>query len=84
MRWHVFRKSPELPLGFRWSIQKPAGEYESEVDALIRAMLEREDIRKDQQIAWDRWWLNPAGLAGHAPEEVESEDTAGSTDEDAG
>jgi len=77
MKWHVFRKSPELPAGSRWPIHKRPGEYESDVDALIRAMLERDDVRQDQQVAWDRWWLDPAPLIRTRSAAKELEETAG-------
>jgi hypothetical protein len=48
-------KSPELPLGKKWEIRKRAGGYESDVTALVRAMLEDEAIREDQRWAWERW-----------------------------
>jgi hypothetical protein len=48
-------KSPELPLGRKWEIRKRTDGYESDVTALVRAMLEDEAIRKDQRWAWERW-----------------------------
>jgi hypothetical protein len=48
-------KSPVLPLGRKWEIRKRKGGYESEVTALVRAMLEDESIREDQRWAWERW-----------------------------
>jgi len=48
-------KSPVLPLGKKWEIRKRKGGYESDVTALVRAMLEDEAIRQDQRWAWERW-----------------------------
>jgi len=55
MRWHRFPKSPVFPAGQQWPIEKRKGAYESDVTALVRAMLEDETIREDQRAAWDRW-----------------------------
>ena len=54
MKLREILKSPELPLGKIWEIRKRKG-YESEVTALVRAMLEDEAIREDQRWAWERW-----------------------------
>jgi hypothetical protein len=48
-------KSPELPLGKKWEIRKRTDGYESDVTALVRAMLAEEAIREDQRWAWERW-----------------------------
>jgi len=48
-------KSPVLPLGKKWEIRKRKGGYESDITALVRAMLEDEAIRQDQRWAWERW-----------------------------
>lgn len=48
-------KSPVFPPGKKWEIRKRADGYESEVTALVRAMLEDERIREDQRWAWERW-----------------------------
>jgi hypothetical protein len=71
MKWHVIWKSPELPAHARWPVRKRPREYESDVDAVIRTMLERDDIRQDQQVAWDRWWLNRDSLTSSAVDESE-------------
>ena len=55
MRWHKFPKSPVLPAGKKWDITKRPEGYESEVTALVRAMLEDKEIRDDQSVAWERW-----------------------------
>ena len=55
MRWHNFPKSPVLPAGKKWELKKREGVYESDVTALVRSMLEDQDIRDDQRIAWERW-----------------------------
>jgi len=55
MRWHRFPKSPVFPAGQQWPVEKRKGAYESDVTALVRAMLEDETIREDQRAAWERW-----------------------------
>ena len=55
MRWHRFPKSPVLPAGKQWELKKRREGYESDVTALVRAMLEDQTIRDDQRIAWERW-----------------------------
>ena len=55
MRWHRFPKSPTYPAGHKWPFQKRKGGYESDVTALVRAMLEDDAIRDDQSAAWERW-----------------------------
>ena len=55
MRWFRFPKSPVFPAGQKWPVQKRKGYYESDVTALVRAMLENDAIREDQRVAWERW-----------------------------
>jgi hypothetical protein len=55
MRWHRFPKSPVFPAGQQWPVEKRKGAYESDVTALVRAMLEDDTIREDQRAAWERW-----------------------------
>jgi len=54
MRWHGVFKSPVFPPGHPWKLDKRKG-YESDVTALVRAMLEDESIAEDQRAAWERW-----------------------------
>jgi hypothetical protein len=60
MKWHRFPKSPVFPADHKWAWQKRKGAYESDVTALVRAMLENDEIREDQRAAWERW-RNEAG-----------------------
>jgi hypothetical protein len=55
MKLREILKSPELPLGKKWELKKRADGYESDVTALVRAMLEDEAILEDQRWAWERW-----------------------------
>ena len=55
MKWHRVPKSPVFPLGHKWSFTKRTDGYESEITALVRSMLENEEIREDQRTAWERW-----------------------------
>jgi hypothetical protein len=55
MKLREILKSPVLPLGKKWEIRKRTGGYESDVTALVRAMLEDEAILEDQRWAWERW-----------------------------
>lgn len=55
-------KSPVLPAGHKWTFTKREGIYESDVTALVRRMLEDEQIQKDQRTAWERWRNDPASL----------------------
>ena len=55
MKLREILKSPELPLGKKWELKKRARGYESDVTALVRAMLEDEAILEDQRWAWERW-----------------------------
>ena len=59
MRWHRFPKSPVFPAGVRWPFQKRKEGYESDVTAMVRAMLEDETILADQRAAWERWRNEP-------------------------
>ena len=54
MRWHRAPKSPTFPAGHQWNVEKRKA-YESDVTALVRAMLEDETVREDQRAAWERW-----------------------------
>ena len=63
MRWHRFPKSPTFPAGHRWDVRKRTEGYESDVTALVRAMVSDETIREDQRAAWERW-RNEAGTKG--------------------
>ena len=60
MRWHRFPKSPTFPAGHNWDVKKRTEGYESDVTALVRAMVSDETIREDQRAAWERW-RNEAG-----------------------
>ena len=55
MKLREILKSPELPLGKKWALKKRTSGYESDVTALVRAMLEDEAILEDQRWAWERW-----------------------------
>jgi hypothetical protein len=55
MKLREILKSPELPLGKQWKIRKRKDGYESDITALVRAMLEDEAILEDQRWAWERW-----------------------------
>jgi hypothetical protein len=55
-------KSPELPPDKKWEIKKRADGYESDVTALVRAMLEDEAILEDQRWAWERWRNDASAL----------------------
>jgi hypothetical protein len=55
MKWFRFPKSPVFPLGTKWPIKKRDGYYESDVTGLVRSLLENDEIREDQRIAWERW-----------------------------
>jgi hypothetical protein len=60
MKWHRFPKPPVFPLGHKWEFQKRKDYYESDVTALVRAMLDNDEVREDQRAAWERW-RNEAG-----------------------
>ena len=55
MKLREILTSPVLALGRKWEIRKRSDGYESDVTALVRAMLEDEAIREDQRWAWERW-----------------------------
>jgi hypothetical protein len=55
MKFKELLKSPVFPIGHRWEFKKRKGAYESDVTALVRKMLEDENIRADQRFAWERW-----------------------------
>jgi hypothetical protein len=55
MKWFRFPKSPVFPADHKWSFQRRADGYESDVTALVRSMLENDEIREDQRKAWERW-----------------------------
>ena len=55
MKWHRFPKSPVFSAQHKWRFEKRSDGYESEVTALVRSMLEDENIREDQRAAWERW-----------------------------
>ena len=55
MKWFSFPKSPVYPAETRWKIEKRKDGYESDVTALVRSMLEDDEIREDQRVAWERW-----------------------------
>ena len=62
MKLREILKSPELPLGKKWALKKRTGIYESDVTALVRAMLEDEAILEDQRWAWERWRNDESAL----------------------
>lgn len=55
-------KSPVLPADHKWTFEKRQGIYESDVTALVRRMLEDEQIQNDQRAAWERWRNDPSSL----------------------
>jgi hypothetical protein len=55
MKWFRFPNSPVFPAGHKWSFSKRRDGYESDVTALVRSMLENDEIREDQRTAWERW-----------------------------
>jgi hypothetical protein len=63
MKWHRFPKSPVFPADHKWQVEKRKNAYESDVTALVRAMVEDDSIREDQRAAWERW-RNEAGSKG--------------------
>ena len=60
MRWQRVPTSPVFPPGSKWPLEKRKDGYESEVTALVRALLQNEEVREDQRAAWERW-RNEAG-----------------------
>ena len=55
MKFKEMLKSPVFPRGHRWGHALRKNQYESEVTALVRKMLEDESIERDQRFAWERW-----------------------------
>ena len=55
MKFKDLMKSPVFPGGHRWTFTKRKKGYESDVTALVRAMLNDESISADQRFAWNRW-----------------------------
>jgi hypothetical protein len=55
MKFKDLMKSPVFPAGHRWTFTKRKKGYESDVTALVRAMLNDESISADQRFAWNRW-----------------------------
>ena len=55
MKWFRVTKSPVYPAGTKWPVEKRKDGYESDVTALVRSMLQDEEIREDQRVAWERW-----------------------------
>lgn len=62
MATNPIRKSPVFPPGHKWPIRRRSDGYESEVTALVRAMLEDEAVREDQRWAWRCWRNEPEAL----------------------
>jgi hypothetical protein len=60
MKWHRFPKSPVFPAGHKWNFSRRDNLYESDATALVRALLDNDEIRQDQRTAWERW-RNEAG-----------------------
>ena len=59
MKWFRVTKSPVFPPDHKWSFSTRKDGYESDVTALIRSMLENDEIREDQRVAWERWRNEP-------------------------
>jgi len=59
MKWFRVTKSPVYPAGTKWAIEKRKGGYESDVTAMVRSMLQDDEIREDQRVAWERWRNEP-------------------------
>ena len=55
MKFSEVLKSPVFERGHRWLFEKRKKQYESDVTALVRKMLEDESIQRDQRFAWERW-----------------------------
>lgn len=62
MKFDKVKKSPVFPLGHQWAFEKRKGEYESDITAMVRGLLEDEAIREDQRLAWERWRNDPTSL----------------------
>jgi hypothetical protein len=60
MKWQRFPKSPIFPAEQKWPVEKRKDGYESDVTALVRALLDNDAVREDQRLAWERW-RNEAG-----------------------
>ena len=54
-------KSPVFAQDHAWEIKKRKG-YESDITAMVRGMLENEQIASDQRAAWERWRNDPTSL----------------------
>lgn len=61
MKLKEILKSPIFPQGKKWELTRRKG-YESEVTALVRAMVADDAIREDQRWAWERWRNDPSVL----------------------
>ena len=59
MKWYRVTKSPVFPAGQKWSFTRRSDGYESDATALVRALLENDEIREDQRTAWERWRNEP-------------------------
>jgi hypothetical protein len=59
MKWHRFPRSPSFPPGHKWDFDRRNDGYESDVTALVRSMLQNEEVREDQRLAWERWRNEP-------------------------
>jgi hypothetical protein len=62
MKLREILKSPIFPQGRKWEVKKRTDGYESELTALVRAMVEDDAIREDQRWAWERWRNDPNAL----------------------
>lgn len=59
MKWYRVTKSPVFPIGQKWSFTRRSDGYESDATALVRTLLENDEIREDQRTAWERWRNEP-------------------------
>lgn len=48
-------RSPVYPADAEWEATPDPTGYESEVTAMVRNMLEKPDLKADQEWAWKRW-----------------------------
>ncbi len=55
MKWQRVFKSPVFQQGTQWPLKKRKEGYESEATTLIRSMLDNDEVREDQRLAWERW-----------------------------
>jgi hypothetical protein len=62
MKLKELLKSPVLPQDKKWEVEKRKGGYESDITALVRAMVQDEAIREDQRWAWERWRNDASAL----------------------